>query len=422
MKKLLVLGGKPIGSIELVTRAKELGLYVIVTDYLPASQSPAKQISDESWNISTADINTLAEKCKETHIDGILTAVHEFNINRMLDLCEILQKNSYCTRETWKYCDDKAEFKALCMGNGIEVAKRYDIDINNESSFESLPYPVVVKPLDGSGSRGFKVCNNAGDILEGYKTALKFSPRKAVIVEDYIPYDSVIIHYTMMNGKCFFSGMADKYSARFSSTGAPVMGVQIFQSHGVEVYQKELNDKVCHMFESAGFKDGPIWIEAFYDGNQHFIFNEMGYRFGGSLTYYPVKYFYGIDQLDLLIGTAVSTLDPIMRKTVSLEHQHRYCILPVHIKAGRISRIEGLDEVKMRPDVFAYVPVHFRGDTIQDWGSAQQVFCYLHILFDSSEALLESIKEILGRLKALDDDGNNMLYPLFDIEKIPEIC
>ena len=78
MKKLLVLGGKPIGSIELVTRAKELGLYVIVTDYLPASQSPAKQISDESWNISTADINTLAEKCKAAAWTEAKCDKHEF--------------------------------------------------------------------------------------------------------------------------------------------------------------------------------------------------------------------------------------------------------------------------------------------------------------------------------------------------------
>ena len=46
-KKLLVLGGKPIGSVELVERAKELGAYVIVADYLPIEQSPAKRIADE---------------------------------------------------------------------------------------------------------------------------------------------------------------------------------------------------------------------------------------------------------------------------------------------------------------------------------------------------------------------------------------
>ena len=43
MEKLLVLGGKPIGSIELVQKAKAKGIYTIVTDYLPIEESPAKK-------------------------------------------------------------------------------------------------------------------------------------------------------------------------------------------------------------------------------------------------------------------------------------------------------------------------------------------------------------------------------------------
>ena len=62
-KKMLVLGGKPIGSVELVKRAKELGAYVIVTDYLPIEQSPAKRIADECWDISTAEVNKLTDLC-----------------------------------------------------------------------------------------------------------------------------------------------------------------------------------------------------------------------------------------------------------------------------------------------------------------------------------------------------------------------
>lgn len=69
-KKLLVLGGKPIGSIELVQRAKELNLYVIVTDFLPEEQSPAKRFADESWNISTSEIDILEELCKKIILMG----------------------------------------------------------------------------------------------------------------------------------------------------------------------------------------------------------------------------------------------------------------------------------------------------------------------------------------------------------------
>ena len=89
MKKLIVLAGKPIGTVEIIQRAKELGYYTICTDYLPKEESAGKRIADECWDVSTAEVNKIAELCKEHHIDGITTGVHEFNINRMLDICDL---------------------------------------------------------------------------------------------------------------------------------------------------------------------------------------------------------------------------------------------------------------------------------------------------------------------------------------------
>lgn len=412
-KKMLVLGGKPIGSVELVKRAKELGAYVIVTDYLPIEQSPAKRIADECWDISTAEVNKLTDLCKVHHVDGISAGVHEFNINRMLDLCENLNFPCYCKRDTWVYCDDKVEFKKLCISNKIPVARKYDINSqSSEQQIDSLPYPVIVKPVDGSGSRGFHICNNAEELKAKYVDAECFSPTKRVIVEDYMPYDAVIIHYTMHNGKCYFSGMSDKISRKFASTGSSVMGFQSLPSKGLNSYLKSLDESTRRMFENAGFTDGPIWIEAFYDGTDKFFFNEIGYRFGGSLTNYPVKYFYGIDQLDLMISSALSGNIPFTQ-TIN-ESPRNYCILPIHTKAGNIQHIVGEKDIKSMNNIYAYVPVHFEGDEIHDWGSAQQVFCYIHVLYDTYKDLKNTLNDVMQTIKAIDLNGNNLLFTLFD--------
>lgn len=416
MKKILILGGKPIGSVEMVQRAREMGLYTVVADYLPAAESMAKAYADEAWDISTAEVDTLVEKCRETGIDGAITAVHEFNINRLRELCSALGFPCYCQGKPWLYCDNKLEFKALCQQAGLPVATLYRVRPDDGSDLSSLPYPVVVKPSDSSGSRGFAVCRNEQELRAAFPNALKFSINGECVVEDYMPYDSVIIHYTMENGKCRYSGLSDKYSAKFASTGASVMGIQLFPSKGEAVFLQQYNERVCRMFEEAGFREGPIWIEAFYDGREQFVFNEMGYRFGGSLTYYPVRYFHRRDQLTALIASAVpGDYAPVELPPATKAH---YCILPLHVHAGKIARISGLDAVKARPDVYAYVPVHFEGDEIQDWGSAQQVFCYLHILYDTMEELRCSIREILDTLKAEDAAGSNLVYPLFHVESL----
>ena len=413
MKKLLILGGKPIGSVELVNEAQRRGCYVVVTDYLPKEASPAKRIADESWDISTAEVDILAQRCREHKIDGILTGVHEFNINRMLDLCERLQLPCYCTRDTWAYCDSKLKFKALCEQYGVPVAKRYCVSGLTDAELGKIHFPVVIKPVDGSGSRGFSICHNAGELRQGYAYALEFSPGKKVLVEEYIPGDAVIIHYTMMGGRCLFSGISDKYSCRFPSTGASVMGLQLFPSVGIDKYLALLDEKVRNMFERQGFTNGPIWIEAFYDGNEKFVFNEMGYRFGGSMTNYPVEYFYGIDQMAQLIDIAMNESTGVRGRVSG--PARKYCILPVHIHRGRISAVEGLDEVRSREDVNALVEVHAIGDDIQEWGSAQQVYCYLHILYDEMRSLKASIDAILNILRVKDASGRQMLFTLYDI-------
>ena len=86
MKKLLILGGKPIGTDEIIKCAKKMNVHTVVTDYLSVDDSPGKQLADEVWNISTAEIDTLQKKVERENIDGIFTGVNEFNIQRMIEL------------------------------------------------------------------------------------------------------------------------------------------------------------------------------------------------------------------------------------------------------------------------------------------------------------------------------------------------
>lgn len=411
MQKILILGGRPIGSVEIVKRANEMGLYTIVADYLPKKQSPAKIIANESWNISTAEVDLLCDRCKENEVNCIAAGVHEFNISRMIDISERLMLPCYCTASTWRYCDDKGLFKQLCKSNNIPVATTYDLNDDN------IDFPVITKPIDGSGSRGFHICNNREELISSFEDAKIYSPSNRVLIEKYIPYNAVIIHYTMVNGICYYSGMSDKISVTFKSTGASVMGIQTFPSKGEQIYLNTLNNKVCRMYEQAGFMNGPIWIECFYDGENSFVFNEMGYRFGGSLTYYPVKYFYGIDQLDLYLNASLGIVPDVVdikRK----ENLRNYCILPIHIKPGIITEIVGLDALKKIEGFYAIAPVHYKGDEIMDWGSAQQVFCYIHILYDTVKQLNHTLHKVLDTLQVTNVNGDNMLYTLFDINSL----
>lgn len=413
MKKLLILGGKPIGSCELAEHAKKRGIYTIVTDYL--EDSPAKLIADERWEISTADLDKLEAKARECKVDGVLTGVHGFNIRKMAELTERLGLPCYCTVEQRIKIANKKYFKKLCEKHQIRISREYKLNPLTDD-ISGIEYPVIVKPADNGGSRGFSKCSNAEELKDGYRIAAELSDTSDVLIEEFIPYDAAIIHYTARDGEISFGGISDKISKKLGENGGLVMALQHFPSEHIPRYLEEVDKKAVAMLKEMGIKEGPIWIEAF-NNNGEFIFNEMGFRFGGSMTNYPVRYYYGRDQLREMVDYALG-IKEVYDTTVDTAEYPYYCILPVHSKAGVINSVQGEDEVKNMPEVEAVTRVHYKGDNIQDWGTANQVFCYLHIKYRSKEGLKNSIAKIKDTLKVYDSDGKQMLFYLIKDEEI----
>ncbi len=401
--KLLVLGGKPIGSAEIVSCAKNNGIRTIVADYLPPEQSPAKQLADEMWDVSIADVDAMAALVKETKVDGVIAGVHEFCIRKGIQLCEKIGLPAWCSLEQWDNCSNKKNFKAMCASYGIDIARTYRLDQ------EDIDYPVIVKPADSDGSRGFSICHNKQELEAGVKNALQFSDD--YLIEEYMQCDAALIHYTAVNGKIVFSGISDKYSRQLEN-GSMVMGLQLFPSKDEKRYLETVNEKAIRMFEGLGIQNGPIWIEAFNDGKR-FVFNEMALRLGGSMTNYPVQYFTGIDQLQLTVDAALNQAYQGAFDGYNSEKDH-YCILPVHVKPGKMAKVIGKEELEKQSFIQAIVPVHHVGDDIQDWGTAQQVCFYVHFTYKNQAGFFENLKKLKEGLHVLDSNSNEQLFYLMD--------
>ena len=407
--KLLLLGGKPIGSCEIVKVAQEKGHYVIVADYLSPEESPAKQIADECWEMSTDDIAALKEKALAAGVDGVLAGVHEFNLQKMAILASELALPCYCTEQQQLFCEDKSAFKEFCHVHGLNVAREYIKD--DEALQDASLYPLAVKPRDGSGSFGFSKCENPLELKAAIEHAEAYSVCGEALIEEFIDSSAMIAQYTAHNGSIFFCGLTDKHSMPISEDGAPVMALQVAPSIHTEEYLNKVDPFMKRTLQALGVNEGPVWIELFYQ-NGRFVVNEIGYRFGGSLTYYAVKEFCGIDQLDMLV-------DYSMGQAVDFDYTGvtfcgSYAIWPFHLRSGRITVIDGLEWLSSQNEFVSFVQVHHEGEEIEDWGTAKQVFGYLHLKGDDLIQLLSFMKEVQQRLKVKDSVGSDMLYSLFD--------
>ncbi len=86
-KKLLVLGGLTL-ECEIVKRAQQMGIYVIVADYNPAV--PARKLADQFELVSATDVPALVDLCRREKIDGVTTGFIDILMQPCYDVCKEL--------------------------------------------------------------------------------------------------------------------------------------------------------------------------------------------------------------------------------------------------------------------------------------------------------------------------------------------
>lgn len=412
-KRILFLGAS-IYFLDAAKYVKSMGMYLIAVDIKELPQAIVKSIADESHHISTTDIDALYELCVKCEIDGIYAGASEINIPIAIELCKRLNLPYYTNEKQWEMCTNKSVFKEKCIDCGIKVSKEYDFRRRDQKDY--IKYPVVTKPVDNNGSTGISICQNIRELENGYEKGMKNSKSRHVLIEEYIPSDSVIIQYSIQSGIVKYSGMSDKKSQKLNADSAPVMAIQFFPSIHEQSYLSQVNSKTITMLEKAGMEYGAVWIEAFFYRNE-FIFNEIGFRYGGSLTYYPVEFFYGINQMKILVHHAVTgegLYNDYIKKEARKDGK-KYAILPIHIKPCTIKNIIGIEQLEDIPGFYKFVQSHCIGDTIPDSGTTIQVFGYVHVIGEKEDSMLTSMKEVKNTLKVTDESNENKLFTIWEI-------
>jgi carbamoylphosphate synthase large subunit len=414
-KKLLVLGGKPVGSYDIVRYAKSQGVYTIVTDYLPKEKSIAKQIADECWDISTADVGTIIELIKKNNIDGVFTGVHEFNIAKTMEICKRIGLPFYSTAEQWAIGTDKALFKKLCHKYGLPVAKDYLLsDFDNDS----LNFPVIVKPVDGSSGKGISICDNTQELRTAYEVALSESNKKQVIIEDYIVGNEIVAFYTIKNGVIKLSALSDYYYNYDQKITMPLPQVYIYPSKFINEYIEQVNSKAISMLKALDIQNGTFFLQAFFNENGFFFF-EPGYRLGGSSVHKYTSYLNSISCLEMLVDYSLT--GKMDNHNINLENpffKKPCCTLSLVSKGGTVGNIVGFNEVINLNTVIDYEKRYDIGDHINEMSALGQIHLRFFIVGNSLLDISKTINYIQDTVKVYDINGLDMLIAKFDTNRL----
>ena len=173
MKKVLLLGGNYF-QMTATLAAKKLGYYVISVDYLP--DNPAHKYADEYHNISTIDKEAVLKLAQEKKIDGIVSYASDVSAPTAAYVAEKmgLPTNPYDAVMTLTHKD---LFRQFMKKHGLRMPKG-DSFVEKEgalSFFRRLRKPVMVKPIDSSGSKGVNKVYTEEEFDAAYEEALSYS-------------------------------------------------------------------------------------------------------------------------------------------------------------------------------------------------------------------------------------------------------
>lgn len=410
-KKLLILGGNAL-TMDIVEKAKVLGVYTVVTDWNSIEKSPAKRIADEHWEVSLGETEKLASLVKEHHIDGVFTNYTDSYLPYYARLCETTGLPCLATEHQMEVISNKDQSKQLCIDHGISVSKRYEVSsIDDIDKLTDVNFPVLTKPVDNSGQRGIFVCLDKDELKRLYAESLQFTESGKVMVEEYVQGDYTVMFYTIQNGHVTLATMSDKPVYGNFEYNLPKLPLGYFlPSKYVELCKEKMLPKVQSFVTDLGIQNGIIGIEAVVKDNDIFVF-EMQFRLGGMRHHNFVLKENGMDILEMLVRFALTgNFDGYdAAKCDNAAFKHTYCSLNVLIKPDKVARIEGFEESKKLPAVITSTQMMYVGDEVKLPGTVQQIFCKFSLETDDKTSMAETIDQIFDKLKVYNDKNENVI-------------
>ncbi len=415
-KRLLVLGGtNNAPDIESFVKKEDVTL-VLAGLYFGEE---IEKIAHETYNIDIYNKEQLEALVVEKKIDGIFVGGNEYIISCTIDVCEKLGLPFYASRTVWDNAMNKRVFKQFCRDYGVPAMTDYQIDENNlEKSAAELTYPVVVKPVDNSGSNGVMKCESKEEFSELYRFAKENSKTGTVTVEEFDDGFEICVYYTFVDGNVTLSSMADKYVRGNAESFIPLSEIYAYPSQYLPQYIKEVDANMRKMLLGLGIRNGITSMQGFYK-NGKFKFFEMGFRLGGTAQYRYTEYINGINSLHMMMAHSLTgKMGGYDQSLDTASFRKPCCTLTLMSKGGTVARIEGLEEARKYDGVLHIENRYKVGDTIKATRTVSQFHIRIYIVADNEEQMKEKINYLQTSIQAYDTEGEPMLITHFDTDKL----
>ena len=414
-KKLLILAGADV-HVKVVKAAKELGVYTIVTDFLPPTSSPAKLVADEYWMLDITEVDAIVEKCRENKVDGVLAFCIDPAQIPYQQICEKLGVPCYGTKEQFQILTDKRLFKDYCISHDVDVVPEYTYDdvISNR-----VNYPVLIKPTNSRGSRGQTVCYRQEEIEAAINYAKTESGDGEYLIERYMHgKQDMSFAYVVIGGMPYLLKIGDRYLGDEKDGLERQHIATILPSKNVDIYRREVEPKVIKMIKSLGITFGAIFLQGFWEDGKVYMY-DPGMRFPGGDFDVVLKIATGYDNMKTFVRFALT--GDIHSQQGNPQGAYMLggsvcLILSIAVRSGRIAVFSGLDKISSNSHVFSVSQRYHVGEEVPATGDIKQRAAEFVVHLPDRASVPEFLSFVYDNLKILDEKGKDMIVSKIVLE------
>lgn len=333
MKKILLLGGSE-QQIIAIKVAKKMGYYTIVCDYL--SDNPGQYIADKFFLVSTTDKRAVLDIARTERIDGILAYASDPAAPTAAYVAQQLELpgNPY---ESVEILCNKDKFRDFLSKNGFFTPKACGysscekaLDDLKENLFK---FPVIVKPVDSSGSKGVAKVDKLDDARKTILNAISFSRRKRFIIEEFVEKKGYQIagDGLSIDGELVFRYFGnDHFDSRCENPFVPI-AASFPYNMPIEVHNK-IHDEIQRLLKLLNMRTCTYNFDIRIDDDENVYLMEIAPRDGGNYIPDVIKYATGMDLIECSVKAA-------MGEKIEIQHSNSqgfYSYYSVHSSADGV--------------------------------------------------------------------------------------
>jgi biotin carboxylase len=399
MKRLLLLGGST-QQVPAIEYANKQGYYTILCDYLP--DNPGQYHADKFYSVSTTDKEAILEVAQKERVDGIVAYASDPAAPTAAYVAEKmgLPTNPYKSVEL---LTNKDKFRSFLAKHNFNTpkAKGYSSIEQATKEIEEFRLPVIIKPVDSSGSKGVSKLTDSKDIKSQIEYALSFSRVKRIIIEEFVEkfgYQVAGDGFSV-NGELVFRCFANDH---FDENGInPFVPISAsFPYHMPKKIHDKIHAELQRLLDLLEMKTGAYNFDILVNENEDVYLMEIGPRNGGNFIPQVVRYATGIDMIDYTIRAAMGEDCSSIQM---VEPKGFWSYYAIHSsKAGILKEIQIKENVKINHIVKSYLNYKV-GDYVPAFTGANGSIGILIMRFDSMEQMLDMMDHSYKWIKVIVD-------------------